>query len=279
MTYKTVAVQLDTSAHAVRRLDAAVSLAERFDAHLLGLYSDFTLDPRFYCQADLWHRYEMPLQALCLERRERVERMFRGRLAASKVTRDWLADEMTAGCSLVDRARCAGLTLVGQHDSQEPDAHLADRYPEHTIMGAGGPVLVWPREHAPSPLDGMAVIAWDGGREAARAGFDALPLLRRARRVDIVSIRAERDAPLADGRAAPDFMRSLIRHAVSVNVVELTVRDKAHVEAALMSFLQSERARLLIMGAFHHSRLREAFLGGLTRAALRDANVPVLMSN
>ncbi|KND55272.1 UspA [Candidatus Paraburkholderia kirkii] len=94
MTYKTIAVQLDTSAHAVRRLDAAVSLAERFDAHLLGLYSDFTLDPRFYYQADRRHRYEVPLEALCREWCKRVEHMFRARLASSRVTREWLADEM-----------------------------------------------------------------------------------------------------------------------------------------------------------------------------------------
>ncbi|KND55273.1 hypothetical protein BPUN_2836 [Candidatus Paraburkholderia kirkii] len=116
-------------------------------------------------------------------------------------------------------------------------------------MGAGGPVLVWPREHAPGPLDGTAVIAWDGSREAARAVFDAL-LLRRTKHVDIVSIRVERDAPLADGRAAPDLARSLMRHAVIVNVVGLAVGDKAHVDPALMSYLQV-RART----AFGHGRV------------------------
>ncbi|SAK87060.1 universal stress protein family protein [Caballeronia calidae] len=279
MTFKTIVVQLDTGAHATHRLDAAVALAERFEAHLRGVYSEFTLDPRFYYQADCAHRYDVSLADICRERRERAEHMFRERLAATKVPHDWLACEMTGGSSILHHARRADLTIVGQHDPHEADAYLADRFPEGTIMGAGGPVLVWPRNDAPRPLDATAVIAWDGSREAARAAGDALPLLRRAAHVDIVSIRADRDAPPGDGGAAPDLARSLIRHSVHVNVVELSVPRSASVEGALTSYLKSERARLLVMGAFHHGRVGEFVLGGLTRAVLREAGLPVLMSN
>ncbi|MFM0136269.1 universal stress protein [Caballeronia grimmiae] len=167
MTYKTIAVALDTGAHAPQRLDAAVELAERFNAHLRGLYSDFTLDPRFYYQAKGEHRYEMTLQELCRERQARVERQFLRKLAGSKVAHDWVASEMTTGYSLYEHARCADLTIVGQQDEADADASFADRYPERTIMAAGGPVLVWPRGHASCPLDGAALIAWDGSREAA----------------------------------------------------------------------------------------------------------------
>lgn len=279
MTYKTIAVALDTGAHASHRLDVAVELAERFDAHLCGLYSDFSLDPRFYYQADRVHRYEVSLEEMCRQRREEVEHHFRSRLAESTVAHDWRANAMNTGLALYEHARCADLTIVGQHDSAALDASFADRYPEHTIMAAGGPVLVWPREHAPSPLGGTAMIAWDGSREAARAAFDALPLLRRASRVDIVSIRARDIASRQDERCAPMLAASLVRHAITVNVVELTVSGHADVHPAMMSYLSSERARVLVMGAFHHGRLRETFLGGLTWAMLRDANLPLLMSN
>ncbi|MEZ2354649.1 universal stress protein [Caballeronia sp. RCC_10] len=281
MTYKTIAVALDTGAHATQRLDAAVGLAERFDAHLRGLYSDLTLDPRFYYQARGEHRYGMTLQELCRERRACVEHQFLRRLAGSRVAHDWLANEMNTGYLLYEHARCADLTIVGQHDEAKADASFADRYPERTIMAAGGHVLVWPRGHASCPLDGAAVIAWDGSREAARAVFDALPLLRHAVQVDIVSIHPEPDgAPTEEGAAlAPDLARSLMRHAVSANVVALRVSGEGCVPSALLSYLQAERPRVLVMGAFHHSRLRETFLGGLTRAMLRDADLPVLMSN
>ncbi|MFM0136328.1 universal stress protein [Caballeronia grimmiae] len=279
MTFKTIVVQLDTGTHAMHRLNAAVALAERFDAHLCGVYSEFTLDPRFYYQADRQHRYEVSLADLCRERRERAEHMFRVRLASTKVAHDWQASAMTGGFSVVDHARCADLTIAGQHDPDEPDAYLADRFPESTIVGAGGPVLVWPRKNSLGPLDATAVIAWNGSREAARAAYDALPLLCRATRVDIVSIRADRDPPLGDGRAASDLARSLIRHSVRAIVIELSVPRDTHVEEALTSYLKSQNARLLVMGAFHHGRVRETLLGGLTRAALRDADLPVLMSN
>lgn len=279
MTFKTIVVRLDTGTHAANRLDAAVALAERFDAHLRGVYSEFTLDPRFYYQADSAHRYDMSLAEVCRARRESVEHVFRERLAATKVAHDWLASETTGGSSTIPYARCADLTIVGQHDPKEPDAYLADRFPESTIMGAGGPVLVWPRTGASSPLDGTAVVAWDGSREATRAAFDALAFLQRAKRVDIVSVRADGDPSLGDGRAASDLARSLIRHSVHVNVVERSVRREADVESALTSYMSSASARLLVMGAFHHGRVRETLLGGFTRAALREADVPVLMSN
>jgi nucleotide-binding universal stress UspA family protein len=66
---------------------------------------------------------------------------------------------------------------------------------------------------------------------------------------------------------------------VHVNVVELPVRREADVESALTSYLSTASARLLVMGAFHHGRVRETLLGGFTRAALREADVPVVMSN
>ncbi|WP_250479064.1 MULTISPECIES: universal stress protein [unclassified Caballeronia] len=279
MTFKTIVVRLDTGIHAAVRLDAAVALAARFDAHLRGVYSEFALDPRFYYQADSVRRYDMSLMEMCRERRERAEHLFRERLAATKLAHDWVASDMTGGPSIIHYARCADLAIVGQHDPNEPDAYLANRFPESTVMGAGGPVLVWPRERASSPLDGTAVIAWDGSREAARAAFDALAFLRRARRVDIVSVLVDGGPSLGDGGAASDLARSLIRHSVHVNVIELSVRREADVETALMSYLNSASARLLVMGAFHHGRVRETLLGGFTRAALREAVLPVVMSN
>lgn len=76
---------------------------------------------------------------------------------------------MTGGTLVTDHARCTDLTVVGQLDPDKPDAYLADRFPEGTIMGAGSPVLVWLRKNSPGPLDATAIIAWDGSREAARA--------------------------------------------------------------------------------------------------------------
>ncbi|WP_277183275.1 universal stress protein [Caballeronia sp. BR00000012568055] len=279
MTYKTIAVALDTGTHAAHRLDAAVELAERFNAHLCGVYSEFTLDPRFYYQAEPQHRYEVSLQALCRERHEQAEHAFRSRLLTSKVTHDWHANEMTTGAALYIHARHADLTIVSQHDSAEHDAYFADRYPDRTIMAAGGPVLIWPRQHARTPLDGTAVIAWDGSREAARAVFDALPILHCAQQIDIVTMRPERTALHADASDAKHLSNSLERHAIHASVVELVVPEESRVETTLMAYLQSNQANVLIMGAFHHTRLREAVFGGLTRAVLQDANVPVLMSN
>ena len=42
---------------------------------------------------------------------------------------------------------------------------------------------------------------------------------------------------------------------------------------------RDRNAGLLVMGAYSHSRLREALLGGATRHMLERAEIPVLMAH
>jgi nucleotide-binding universal stress UspA family protein len=43
--------------------------------------------------------------------------------------------------------------------------------------------------------------------------------------------------------------------------------------------IRDQSADLLVMGAYGHSRLREAILGGATRDLLETAEVPVLLAH
>ncbi len=52
MSYKSILVQLDASERVHTRLECALRLAQQFDAHLSGVFSVFTPDPRsFYVMA------------------------------------------------------------------------------------------------------------------------------------------------------------------------------------------------------------------------------------
>jgi nucleotide-binding universal stress UspA family protein len=62
---------------------------------------------------------------------------------------------------------------------------------------------------------------------------------------------------------------------VDVRVTESADHSTA---SALLSRAKEFRADLVVMGAYGHSRLTEFVFGGVTRTALWDAELPVLMS-
>jgi nucleotide-binding universal stress UspA family protein len=122
------------------------------------------------------------------------------------------------------------------------------------------------------------VVAWDAGREAARAVNDALPILRRAKAVTVLSINPQ---PSYDGygeEPGADLAVHLARHGVKVEV-QHSKGEEIGVGNAILSRLADHGADLLVMGAYGHSRLRELVLGGATRRILQSMTVPTFMSH
>ena len=164
-------------------------------------------------------------------------------------------------------ARYADLTIMGQTDDGEAD-HVTE-----TVMSVGRPVMVIPhRGHFPS-IGRRALIAWNGSREATRAVYDALPLLRRADHVTVLTLDAEHDRV-----AGADISRTLARHTVNVEVVH-SAKGEINVGNALLSRAADCGSDLIVMGAFGHSPLHERMLGGATRHILQHMTVPVLISH
>jgi nucleotide-binding universal stress UspA family protein len=107
---------------------------------------------------------------------------------------------------------------------------------------------------------------------------DALPLLKRASSVQVVSVNP-RPADFGHGDVpGADIALYLARHGVEVDVQTIETRD-LDVGNALLSHVAAEAADLLVIGGYGHSRLREVMLGGATRTVLHDMTVPVLMAH
>jgi nucleotide-binding universal stress UspA family protein len=121
------------------------------------------------------------------------------------------------------------------------------------------------------------VIAWNEGREAMNAIRAALPLLKAAECVDIAVVDP---APTAPDRSDPGGLlcQMLVRHGVKAEVSVLA-RSMTRVADVLKRHLRDRDADLLVMGAYGHSRLREALMGGATRDMLEEAEVPVLLAH
>lgn len=142
------------------------------------------------------------------------------------------------------------------------------------IFDTGRPVLLMPRRQA-NRWDNV-LIAWDGSRAAARALADAIPLCRRARSVEVVTITGEK--PLPEDLALREVLRHLRRHGIEASKI-LAPLQGDDVGADLLAHADKRAADILVMGGFGHSRMREFVLGGATRSVIAAPPLPVLLSH
>lgn len=170
-------------------------------------------------------------------------------------------------------ARTRDLFLAAVGPSMLADISTAER----VLFGSGRPVIIFPEQGPPiGPVLGRVAIAWDGARPAARAVSDALPLLKSAGEVRVVTVIDEK--PTAGPGIGDDLVRHLALHGVSATVDEVKLEGDS-IGKTLRSYVAGQRIDLLVMGAFGHSRTREFILGGATRSMLDDPPVPLLMAH
>ena len=121
-------------------------------------------------------------------------------------------------------------------------------------------------------------VAWDTGLAATRAVHAALPILKDAKEVMIGCFDPIMSPFAAGENPGSDLAKYLTHHSGSVSVSQFPSGG-----AELASVIQARAgefgANLVVMGAFGHSRLRQAVFGGTTRAMLEQTNLPVLMAH
>jgi nucleotide-binding universal stress UspA family protein len=148
---------------------------------------------------------------------------------------------------------------------------------EAALFDGAAPVLLLAGTLLPETLGKRVVIAWNQGREAMAAVRRALPLLRKADLVNIVVVDPPAYGP---ERSDPGgaLCQMLVRHGVKAEVSVLA-RTMPRVSDVLVRHVRDQNADILVMGAYGHSRFREAILGGATRDMLELAQVPVFLAH
>jgi nucleotide-binding universal stress UspA family protein len=262
--------------------DYAASLAGAFAAHITGIA--FVYDAIIPLSGVGY----ISAEVVDAQRRdnEAAAKAAIGRFAAATARAGVLAEPRLLNTDLADAgrqfsriARGFDLAVVGQ---TEPGTNAVEEMiAESALFEAGRPVIFVPYiQKAPLKLDN-AMVCWDGSRSAARAIADAMPLLARAGRVEVVTVASERgkqdEIQGADIQGA-DMGEHLARHGLNVEVNRIAGGD-IDVADALLSHAADSGADLIVMGGYGHSRLREFVLGGVTRGILRSMTVPVLMSH
>jgi len=281
MEIRSILVHLDLQEQTQGRVAAAAALARRHEAHLVGLApTGWVMMPADYTgMLGAGEYLEATLGQLREQAEEAVQR-FEAQVSAMGLTSyEGRVDTEDITASMTLASRYCDLTVVTQTEPSRWTAAQQAGMPESVLLHSGRPVLVLPYAGPSSlPPECRVLAAWDGGREAARAMHDALPLLRQAKEVEVLVFDApDRYDPRHGPLPGADIGLWLARHGVTVQVRK--IETDIPVGEALLSHAADVDAQLIVAGGYGHSRLRETVLGGVTRTLLRSSPVPVLLSH
>jgi nucleotide-binding universal stress UspA family protein len=257
-------------------MDFAVSVAVAFNARLAGIA--FVYEPIIPVMIDM---YGIPPDVIESQRVESeraakaaVARLDKAGRDAGLATEAHMLDSAAAPGAFASLARRFDLSIVGQAEPEQPA--LDGLIVEAALFDSGRPMLVVPYIQRNGLKLDRILLCWDGSRSAARAAADALPFLRRAKLVEVVTVASE--PAKSDEMPGADIAHHLARHGVKVELKRI-VTAETDVASTILSHAADSSADFLVMGGYGHSRLREFILGGVTREILASMTVPVLMSH
>jgi nucleotide-binding universal stress UspA family protein len=279
---KTVTVFLDAGPPGKRRAAHAVALAQRWNAHLVGVHVVFggvTLHPS--------HSYAVGEKAI-----DQVIAYERKLHADAEAAAAPLGEHFLALCTrmnvagefrLIGRGQPAEEAILNSLHSDlvivghpEPHGLPEDMPQERLLLASGAPLLVVPNAWQGETIGDNILVAWNASREARRAVSEAMAFLVAAKAVTVLVVdpaarRRHGEEPGAD------LALQLARHGAHVSV-ECVAAGGSAIAEVILGYAAQSGSDLLVFGAYSHARLTEILLGGATRTLLAQMPVPVFVS-
>jgi nucleotide-binding universal stress UspA family protein len=279
MTYTSITTILHNRDADRTAFDFAVNFARRHDAHLHVLCAGVDeTEPGFYYAGAHAIAVQQNFE-LAQEEADHLETIARDRLAAEDIKWDVQSVTVMPGGLdpfLADHMRFCDLVILPAPHQGANDRTDATMF-EACLFGADMPVLVVPQTADTSANFEDIQIAWDDGTEAMAAARAGTHLMKQARKTTITIV----DPPVhAANRSDPGgkLANYLAQHGAKVDVA-IHARTQPSIATQLLGRATENGVELMIMGAYGHSRMREAILGGVTRDMLRLTTLPVLMAH
>ena len=267
----TIGVERDAAAN------YAVSLASIFKAHLVGVA--FVYDPKVSANlivgipAELIEAQRAATKHLANEAVARFEALAK---QAGVMTESQMIDVAPGhvGDTFGRLARSFDLSVIRQAEPNKAEQEVP--IIEGALFESGRSVIVVPYVQTQGAKFNCVMIGWDGSRTAARAIGDAMPVLERAKMIEVFTVVA---GPTKNTELPGiDIGQHLSRHGLKVEVKRIPA-EGINVPEAILSHSADISADFMVMGGYGHSRLREYVLGGATRGILSSMTLPTLMSN
>lgn len=258
MALESLLVYLDPAVNSRAVLDVACDLGRRHRTHLAGLLAPGggSEDPA-------------PSEAT-----RALEEAFHDAAMRSQLSHEVARAKDDVEAAVVLESRSHDLLIIGQAEPGGrwwPQPH---HLLESALLKSGHPLLAVPHRGAFLNLGERVLVAWNGGREAARAVEDALPILEKAAEVIVLTV----DLRSGDAVSVDHLAALLERHEVAVAVQGARSHGRP-LGAVLLDEAARLRCDLLVMGGYGHAPLREHLLGGATWHVIEHMSLPVLLSH
>lgn len=274
---KTLLVPIEASESMRPVLEASLVVARRFGSYVEG----FALRPAIpdYVPIDMvsgltWHADEKA-DAEAVRVSQAIFEDFRTAHGLSESgaapTYAWFEKAPAGDAFVSGYSRIFDLIVVGRPSQGQPVPSMATL--EAALFESGRPILIIPAT-VPATIGESIVIAWNGSTETARAVAFAMPFLRQAKRVVVLTV----EGWSVPGPSAAQLAGALRRNDLSVEVVAMPAGRRSSGEVLLSQAVEIG-ADLVIKGAYTQSRLRQMIFGGATSHVLAASTLPVLMAH
>lgn len=279
MAIKTIATILTDKSTVKPVLDAAATLAARLDAHLdvLCLGVDRSQMGYYYAGANAAILQEAISRANT--EAEEIEEAAKAALQLTDVrwgTDTGVAQMADLGRHVAQHARFSDLVVLPKPYGKDSGVEQ-EPVVEAAMFEGRAPVMIVPDAALVERLPESALICWNESPESLAAIKAALPLLTQVDRVHIAII----DPPVhGPNRSDPGGMLAswLARHGVRAEI-DVLARTVPRISDVIRRHAGDTGAEMIVMGAYGHSRFREAILGGATRNMLEDTALPIFMAH
>ena len=276
---KNILVPVETHSAIDSVLQTALLAARRFDSYVEGM----PLGPDL---PDLV-AFDMPVswsmadqntwKEMADEGHERFASVMR---AAGLVERDqghqqpcfgWTGESAFGESQIGSYARIFDCSVLGRPGAERGDPRMATA--ETVLFESGKPIILAPPK-TPEKMGETVVIAWNNSVETARASAMAMPFLKKAQKVIVMTVEEFR----SEGPAGDLYAEMLRNHGINAEFILRNAKHRNSGEAVLRG-AEALGADLLIKGAYTQSRLRQMFFGGATSHIMNFAEMPVLMTS
>jgi nucleotide-binding universal stress UspA family protein len=278
---KTILVPIQNTATATSVLEVAACLAQRTGAYVEGFPLRFGIPQ--YLVAELatgisLDSYHEKTEDELAEMHRLFEAFMvkhdipRATTGSSRPCFGWLETAPEGDDFVGSYGRAFDVIVMARSDIDAAGPHR--RAIESALFESGRPVLLAPL-HAPRSIATNIVIHWNGSTEQARANAFAMPLLRVAERVVVLTVIGGQAVP---GPSADQIVRQLLYNDIAAKLVSVELEDRETGQAVLDA-ARAQGCDLLIKGAFTRNRLRQMIFGGATSYIMEHADLPVLMAH
>jgi len=254
------------------RLQVALDLVRQHEGHLTCVQNlpiqDYALSEPISGFSAVGTIFE-EMQKIADRLREGLE----ARLQNEGISWSWIESVSDTNSALLSASALADLLVVSQYPGAKDALRRPLPIPRDIALRVSCPMLVVPAEIHSMPCEGPVVVAWNGSIEAAHILRQSLPFLAKASRVEIVAV-GEDNGTLSQ-QAASQY---LSRHGIDSMLHQLPVQNGS-VSKTLHQKATEMNACALVIGAYGHSRFREALMGGVTEDLLTGSRIPLILGH